>query len=100
MAKDKATPSTSSATTSEPIEDDGELKLTGNVFQVMDEQNASHPYTVTLESVLMGKAKGLLRTCIQNGILVIASKSCTIHMCTCTCTCTCSYTVTFLIASQ
>ena len=60
VAKDKATPSTSSGATSERIEDDGELKLTGNVFQVMDEQKSSHQYTVTLESVLMGKAKGQL----------------------------------------
>ena len=54
--KDKATPpSTISAATSEKDdsggvdEDEGELKLTGNVFLAV-----SHQYTVTLESVLMG----------------------------------------------
>ena len=54
--KDKATPppSTISAATSEEgdggvDEDEGELKLTGNVFLAI-----SHQYTVTLESVLMG----------------------------------------------
>ena len=38
-------------------EDEGELKLTGNVFEVVDEETVSHQYTVTLESVLMGKTK-------------------------------------------
>ena len=58
--KDKATPpSTSSAATSEEDDggvddDEGELKLTGNVFLAVDEGKASHQYTVTLESVLMG----------------------------------------------
>ena len=57
--KDKVTPpSTSSAATSEEddggVDDDGELKLTGNVFVAMDEGKASHQFTVTLESVLMG----------------------------------------------
>ena len=60
--KDKATPppSTISAATSEKDdgggvdEDEGELKLTGNVFLAVDERKVSHQYTVTLESVLMG----------------------------------------------
>ena len=58
--KDKATPpSTSSAATGEEgdgvvDEDEGELKLTGNVFLAVDERKVSHQYTVTLESVLMG----------------------------------------------
>ena len=55
VTTDKATPSQNSAATSEPIKDDGELKLTGNIFQLMDEGKTSHQYTVTLESVLMGK---------------------------------------------
>ena len=57
VARDKPTPSPCSAATTEPIEDEGELKLTGNVFQVVDEGKASYQYTVTLESVLMGKEK-------------------------------------------
>ena len=55
-AKDKATPPASSATTSDgdSVDEEGELKLTGNVFGVVDERKTSHQYTVTLESVLMG----------------------------------------------
>jgi hypothetical protein len=62
--KDKATPPSttrSSASTREEIDDgggmdddEGELKLTGNVFLAVDERKTSHQYTVTLESVLMG----------------------------------------------
>ena len=59
VARDKATSSPSSAATTEPIEDEGELKLTGNVFQVVNEGKAPHQYTVTLESVLMGKENNI-----------------------------------------
>ena len=58
--KDKATPSAVAATTDDDddengVDDKGELKLTGNMFQVKDEGRPSHQYTVTLESVLMGE---------------------------------------------
>ena len=38
-------------------EEEGELKLTGNSFTVVDDENISHQYTVTLESVLLGKTE-------------------------------------------
>ena len=45
-------------------EDEGEeLKLTGNVFTVVDKDKTSHLYTVTLESVLMGKSRQLSYSC-------------------------------------
>ena len=62
--KDKATPSAVAATTDgdddeNSVDDEGELKLTGNMFQVKDEGRPSHQYTVTLESVLMGEKNAL-----------------------------------------
>ena len=38
-------------------EEEGELKLTGNRFTVIDSEKISHHYTVTLESVLLGKTE-------------------------------------------
>ena len=49
--------STVSSVTTE--EDEGDLKLTGNVFSIVDDWNVTHQYTVTLESVLMGKVEAL-----------------------------------------
>ena len=37
--------------------DEGELKLTGNLFTVVDDEKIPHQYIVTLESVLLGKTK-------------------------------------------
>ena len=37
--------------------DEGELKLTGNLFTAVDDEKISHQYIVTLESVLLGKTK-------------------------------------------
>lgn len=56
MTKDEATPSSpTSSAPREESEDEGELKLTGNVFQVVDNEGTAHQFTVTLESVLMGE---------------------------------------------
>lgn len=42
---------------------EGELKLTGNLFTIVDDDKISHQYIVTLESVLLGKAElaGMLK---------------------------------------
>ena len=54
--KEAGDPKTSSVTVEE---DEGELKLTGNVFSIVDDWNATHQYVVTLESVLMGKIEAV-----------------------------------------
>ena len=75
MTKEKgvggnAESSISPGSVSSTEEDIGELKLTGNSFKVTDEQKVLHQYTVTLESVLMGKADLVMTHAILVAILI------------------------------